>query len=48
MPSDMSEPSTSGGQENAPSTSQAGLGATVNNLQNSQETSWEKKHSLWL
>ena len=36
VPSNMSEPSSSGSQENAPSTSQAATGETVNNLQNSQ------------
>lgn len=36
VPSNMSEPSSSGSQGNAPSTSQASSGETVNNLQNSQ------------
>ena len=36
VPSNMSEPSSSGSQENAPSTSQAVSGETVNTLQNSQ------------
>ena len=36
VPSNMSEPSSSGSQENAPSTSQATSGETINNQQNSQ------------
>ena len=38
VPSNLSDPNSSGTQENAPSTSQAASGETANNLQNSQSS----------